>query len=79
MFNLDQIFTVDLNNQDTLFKIKFKIQFQNSIQDCDIVESNSSWGLQSNTLKSLIYGKCRSKLLPVLIFEQNNFHGKPLK
>ena len=42
MFNLDQIFTVDLNNQDTLFKVKFKIQFQNSIQDCDIVESNSS-------------------------------------
>ena len=43
MFNLDQIFTVDLNNQDTLFKVKFKIQFQNSIQDCDIVESNSSY------------------------------------
>ena len=43
MFNLAQIFTVDLNNQDTLFKVKFKIQFQNSIQDCDIVESNSSF------------------------------------
>ena len=27
---------------DTLIQIKFKIQFQNSIQDCDKVESNSS-------------------------------------
>ena len=43
MFNLTQIFTVDLNNQDKLFWVKFKIQFQNSIQDCDIVESNSSY------------------------------------
>ena len=33
-----QIFTVDLNDQDKLFKISI----QNSIQDCDIVESNSS-------------------------------------
>ena len=40
--NCCQIFTVDLNNQDKLSKVKFKIQFQNSIQDCDIVESNSS-------------------------------------
>ena len=27
---------------ETLIQIKFKIQFQNSIQDCDKVESNSS-------------------------------------
>ena len=26
-------------------RFKFKIQFQNSIQDCDIVESNSSFKL----------------------------------
>ena len=45
MSNLTQIFTVELNNQDKLFKLKFKIQFQNSIQDCDIVESNSSTDL----------------------------------
>ena len=48
MSNLTQIFTVELNNQDKLFKLKFKIQFQNSIQDCDIVESNSSFNLTSN-------------------------------
>ena len=47
MFNLAQIFTVDLNNQDKLFKIKFKIQFQNFIQDSDKVESNSSSLLQA--------------------------------
>ena len=51
MFNLAQIFTVDLNNQDKLIKVKvrhfdssskLKNQFQNSILDCDKVESNSS-------------------------------------
>merc|ERR1719471_610477 len=51
MFNLDQIFTVDLNNQDTLVKVKFKIQFQNSIQDYDIVESNSSCTYFSSIFK----------------------------
>ena len=50
MFNLAQIFTVDLNNWDKLFWVKFKIQFENSIQDCDIVESNSSFELLAESL-----------------------------
>ena len=56
--NLAQIFTVDSPDQNLLISgnqepcppqmnflhrgLKLKIQFQNSIQDCDKVESNSS-------------------------------------
>ena len=51
MSNLAQILIVDFNNQDKFIQVKvrhfdsnqkFRIQFQNSIQDCYKVESNSS-------------------------------------
>ena len=65
MFNWAQIFTVDFNNQEKLilvkvrhwFKLRIKIQFQNSILDCDKVESNSScWCSQVfNTSPNLLH------------------------
>ena len=56
MFNLAQIFTVDLINQDKLFlKLKFKIQFQNSVQDCDKVESNSIFTSKTKPFTKIYY------------------------
>ena len=62
MFNLAQIFTVNLTSQEKMIQVKvrhfdsnqkLKIQFQNYLMDCDIVESNSS---------------CRYFLLPSYIY-----------
>ena len=51
MSNCAQILTVDLNNHDKLIQVKVKILFQNSIQDCDKVESNSIFYLLTQFLR----------------------------